>query len=212
MGSYAWDRLWERTVFTAGLRRLIPKFDQLLHLYHRAKINNLLGKVSFQKGQILELGCGTGMNSVNLLKDHSFGKVTLVDFSKNALEIARENTKNYNVEVLCADIFDLDLDKTFDLVLSIGLVEHFTGKRRSQAIKVHRQFVKNGGFLMIFVPKKSFFSKLLEFINKAQGYKEYPFSDQEIRQLFKKNGLEVVRKIDMLLGIASGYLLRLRKG
>lgn len=210
MGTETWDRLWNRTVFTAGLRGFIPKSEELLHFYHRVKLNSLLRKVSFPKGQILELGCGSGMNSVNLLKDHSFEKATLVDFSQSALEIARKNTKDYDVHLVNSDIFDLDLDKRFDLVFSIGLLEHFTGKRRNKVIAIHRQFVKNDGFLIVIVPKKSFFSRLLELINKVQGYKEYPFTDQEVEELFEKNQLEVVKKEDMLLGIASGYLLRLR--
>lgn len=208
MGPKVWDGLWDRTFLTSGLRRFIPKFEELLHIYHRMKINSLLGKMNFEKGQILELGCGSGMNSVNLLKDYSFEKATLVDFSKSALEIARKNTKDYDVHLVNSDIFDLDLDKTFDLVFSIGLIEHFTGKRRSQAIAVHRRFVKNDGLLMIIVPKKGFFSRLLELINKVQGYKEYPFTDQEVEELLKKNQLEVVKKEDVLLGIASSYLLR----
>jgi SAM-dependent methyltransferase len=208
MGKNAWDRLWSRSILTHGLRRLLPDFDHLIHTPYRAKINGLLEGVDFARNSVLELGCGSGMNSVNLLNDHSFQKATLVDFSDQALGTAKANTADHNVGLVCSDIFSLDLSERFDLVFSIGLIEHFTGERRSEAIAVHRRFTENDGLIMIIAPRKGALSPVSGLVNRIQGYKEYPFSDAEIEGLFQRNGLEVIKKDCMFLGIGGCYLLR----
>jgi SAM-dependent methyltransferase len=208
MGRRAWDRLWSRSILASGLRRLLPDFDYLIHTPYRAVINRLLEGVDVAHNSVLELGCGSGMNSVNLLNDHSFGKATLVDFSRQALGTARANTEDHNVELICSDIFSLDLCERFDLVFSIGLIEHFTGERRSEAIAIHRKLAENGGLIMIIVPREGGLSRVSGFVNRIQGYKEYPFSDAEIEALFQRNGLRVIRKDYMFMGTASCYLLR----
>jgi SAM-dependent methyltransferase len=208
MGRDAWDRLWSRTVMTSGFRRFLPNFDQLIHTPYQAVINRLLEGVDFAHASVLELGCGTGMNSVNLLNDHSFGKATLVDFSQQALETAKANAKHHNVDLICSDIFSLDLRERFDLVLSIGLIEHFTGERRSEAIRVHRKFARNDGLIMIMVPRKGVLSRVTGLVNHVQGYREYPFSDTEIEWLFQRNKLKVIKKDYLFLRVVSCYLLR----
>lgn len=208
MGQSAWDGLWSRSILTLGLRRLLPDFDYLIHTPYRAMINRLLEGVAFARNSVLELGCGSGMNSVNLLNDHSFQKATLVDFSNQALGTAKANTEDHNVELVCSDIFGLDLSERFDLVLSIGLIEHFTGERRSEAIAVHRRFAKNDGLIMIIAPREGAFTRVSGFVNRIQGYKEYPFSDAEIEGLFRRNRLQVIKKDRMFLGIGGCYLLR----
>lgn len=211
MEERAWDRLWSRRIVTFWFRKLVPKFEQLTHIPYRFNINKLLKEINLDKARILELGCGSGMNSVNLFKEHSCQKATLIDFSRQALNIAKNNTRHLNVDLIHSDIFNLNLKKKFDFVFSIGLIEHFIGTRRSEAIKIHRQFTKDSGFIMIIVPRKNFFSKALKFFNQIQGYKEDYFSDKEIEGLFKRNKLEVIKKNYMMLGMVFCYLLRCRR-
>ena len=211
MEERAWDRLWSRRIVTFWFRKLVPKFEQLTHIPYRFNINKLLKEINLDKARILELGCGSGMNSVNLFKEHSCQKATLIDFSRQALNIAKNNTRHLNVDLIHSDIFNLNLKKKFDFVFSIGLIEHFIGTRRSEAIKIHRQFTKDSEFIMIIVPRKNFFSKALKFFNQIQGYKEDYFSDKEIEGLFKRNKLEVIKKNYMMLGMVFCYLLRCRR-
>jgi len=206
-----WDGLWSRSIVTLWFRKLVPKFEQLTHIPYRFNINKLLKGISLDQAHILELGCGSGMNSVNLFKEHSCQKATLIDFSRQALNIAKNNTRHLNVDLIHSDIFNLNLKKKFDFVFSIGLIEHFIGARRSEAIKIHRQFTKDSGLIMIIVPRKNFFSKALKFFNQIQGYKEDFFSDREIEGLFKRNELEIVKKNYMMLGMVFCYLLRCRR-
>ncbi|WP_459860596.1 class I SAM-dependent methyltransferase [Desulfuromonas carbonis] len=78
---------------------------------------------------ILEVGCG---NSVWLpyLGQKTGAKVFGIDYSEEGCRLAKENLVREGVtgEIICGDIFELaaaDIG-TFDLVYSLGLVEHFT--------------------------------------------------------------------------------------
>ena len=194
----------------AQLPALPKRFSQEFNI--RATIIRLLNQEFDITASIVRKFETARFNSINLLKDHACEKAVLVDFSQQAIEIAKDYTKNYRVEIIHADIFNLDLKKKFDFVFSIGLIEHFVEDRRNEAVKIHRQFTKNDGLIMIIVPKKTFFSYILKFFNQVQGYQEEFFSDQEIEGLFKKNGLDIVKKSEMLFGIASCYLLRCQVG
>jgi SAM-dependent methyltransferase len=74
-----------------------------------------------QAGRALDLGCGTGTNSIYLAR-HRF-RVVGVDFSPKAIDLARQKAKRLGVAVdfYINDVTRLDfLREPFDLVLDIG--------------------------------------------------------------------------------------------
>jgi 2-polyprenyl-3-methyl-5-hydroxy-6-metoxy-1,4-benzoquinol methylase len=74
---------------------------------------------------IVELGCGDGRMSLQFLPAaHS---VTLIDRSAGMLDLARANTPRgcrHKVEYLAGDVHDIELQRTFDVVLCIGVLAH----------------------------------------------------------------------------------------
>ena len=69
------------------------------------------------KGNILEIGCGTGIIGISLaLKGH---RVTAVDINPLAVEAAKFNAKSNNVdlEVLQGDMFSSLKGRTFDAIV-----------------------------------------------------------------------------------------------
>lgn len=79
-----------------------------------------------ETGRVLELGCGAGLVSALLA---SWGhQVTAVDNDQNIVRTAQETTRRLgqSVDVVLADALDPPDDlRGFDLVFSLGLVEHF---------------------------------------------------------------------------------------
>ena len=60
-----------------------------------ALINVLPERANF----LLELGCGTGNLSLRLMKKYPKANFTVVDLSKNMLEVTRNKLKNYEGQI-----------------------------------------------------------------------------------------------------------------
>ena len=88
-----------------------PETEELVRLMLK---DDLDGK------EILDIGTGSGCIAVSLAKNLSNAKVSALDISKDALEVARENAvlNNVNIEFINADIFEYKSDKKYDIIVS----------------------------------------------------------------------------------------------
>lgn len=71
------------------------------------------------KAKILDIGCGSGVIGLTLKQKLPESTVDLVDISKEALEVAKENAKNLNLDVnfIESDLFENVTDK-YDIIIS----------------------------------------------------------------------------------------------
>lgn len=87
------------------------------------------GPQKLKPGRALDLGCGTGTNSLYLAR-HAW-QVTGVDFAGTAIRKARRRAKKESlaVDFYTADITQLDfLSPPFDLILDIGCFHNLDAK------------------------------------------------------------------------------------
>ncbi len=70
--------------------------------------------------EILDIGTGSGCIAISLAKNFPNAKVSALDISKEALEVARVNAKlnNVNIEFIHADIFEYNSEKKYDVIVS----------------------------------------------------------------------------------------------
>jgi len=64
--------------------------------------------------------------------------------------LEKNGLKPGDVNIIEADLFGYNPEKLYDLVLSFGLIEHFTDTK--SIIETHLQFLKPGGVLFITLP------------------------------------------------------------
>jgi SAM-dependent methyltransferase len=86
---------------------------------------------SDSRGRALDLGCGTGTNSIYLAR-HGFDVVG-VDFSPKAIEMAREKARQAGaaVDFHLGDVTNVDfLRAPFELVLDVGCFHSLDAARR----------------------------------------------------------------------------------
>lgn len=104
----AWSGIWD-SIGTA-------KFQKGKEPYVWKFYEKLLKDYNFKGKKILEFGCGTGINTT-IMGLHG-AKITLVDFSKEALKLAKKNldAMGIDAELIRADIFDFDEKNNYDLV------------------------------------------------------------------------------------------------
>ena len=80
----------------------------------------LMLKEDLDGKEILDIGTGSGCIAISLAKNLPNAKVSALDISSDAQEVARENAKlnNVNIEFIYADIFKYKSDKMYDIIVS----------------------------------------------------------------------------------------------
>ena len=80
----------------------------------------LMLKEDLDGKEILDIGTGSGCIAISLAKNLPNAKVSALDISKDALEIAKENAKSNNVDIefINADIFEYKSEKKYDIIVS----------------------------------------------------------------------------------------------
>lgn len=156
-------------------------------------MRTLLEGLDIKKPNILELGAATGFMSRWLLNEYG-GTATLVDNNANSKE-AYEKTPNNNtgsISYVLEDIFKLNLENSYDLSCSFGLIEHFPDKK--EIIQVHEKFLAQNGLSIIVVPMDTPLSRTFWEVHPEQnlGYREL-LTRTELISAFKDSGLEVLK-------------------
>ena len=144
----------------------------------------------------VELGAGGG--DLSILLAQAGHRVTLVDFSAEALDHAHERLGALGIEAdfIQADIFEFmkTHEGRFDLSGSLGVAEHFSGQKRNDIIRAHQSVIRVGGTAFISVPNARCVPyrlwKLYLETRKwwPYGY-EAPFSPSSLKRFAKRNGL-----------------------
>ena len=208
--SEHWDSLWINRLTSFHLH--LPgstEVEKLVRcqLYFKA-IDRLLGSNLLEGKDILELGSGTGSNSLYLANTHKVKLVTLLDFSVNAFN--RVATSSYPCQLIKiqTDIFNFYPQKSYDFVHSTGLIEHFYGEERFEVIKKHSDLCCTGGLVMIWVPVFSPVFRYISKFNHRIGIQELPFTRNELQSLCSQNKLEIIRTGETAFGALYGILCR----
>ncbi len=130
---------------------------------------------------VIEFGCGTGWLT-NTLGHYYKKKVTAVDFTKKAINIASEVNKKLKLDSLFfnSNIFEYNDEKKYDLVISMGVLHHtFDCKKAFEKII---NFLKPGGY--VYVGLYHYYGRK-PMLNLLQGHARW-FGDNYSYDLFKK--------------------------
>jgi SAM-dependent methyltransferase len=133
------------------------------------------------KPRILFLGAAEGYEAMQLHAMYPEGEVVMVDYddfcrtdrfghfpdsypflgTNPASGLPKVWHKNeMNIEYVISDIRDLPFGKEFDIVLSVGLLEHFPDDFKAEAMDWHRKFLKPGGYAVMTTPRLQLKSRL----------------------------------------------------
>ncbi|WP_440692183.1 class I SAM-dependent methyltransferase [Candidatus Pelagibacter sp. HIMB1695] len=138
-----------------------------LNILFRNRKNFLIEKLKlptrlFKNSELLDLGCGTGQNTISY--DWNGAKCTLVEYDKSSSIQARNLFKKYSknrFKVINKDLFKFKTSKKFDFVVSNGVAHHTSDvvKNINLAIK----YLKNDGlFILGLGESNGFFQRNLQ--------------------------------------------------
>ena len=175
-----WEKHWkwkEKQELTFINEKLI---QQILSLY---------GDIKDIK--ILEVGAGTGRDSIYLAKLGA--DVTCLDYSSASLKLIKEKSMGVNIKLIETTVEEMPFkDESFDIVFSQGLVEHFKNPYKMMHEQV--RILKNDGCIIVDVPAKYHpfvtVKHILIYLNKWFAGWETEYNVNEIKELFERIGIE----------------------
>lgn len=134
-----------------------------------------------ERPRILFLGAAEGYEAMQLGAMYPGAEIVMVDYDEfckttrfgefpEHYPFLGENPKtgqwkviykdDLNIEYVVDDIRNLDFGKEFDIVLSVGLLEHFPDEYKPEVADWHRRFLKEGGYAIMTTPRNQFRSRL----------------------------------------------------
>lgn len=145
---------------------------------------------------VLEVGAGGSHTLAAIagrLKCNSFG----VEPDENGIAKTQElaGVESGTVKMIRGDGFRLPFaDGVFDVVYSLGLVEHFDRNESSDLVAEHVRVCKKNGTVIVAVPNWLNFPHTLRKWMLGKRYEYHPersYSPRELRKLMSANGLAI---------------------
>jgi len=154
-----------------------------------ALLVELVASSKVRPGKAIDLGCGTGNYAIFLAAEGY--KVTGVDFSPTAIEIAKKNSQRKNVtcDFIVADVVEQlgDFNQTWDFAYDWGLLHHIPPEQRSKYVRnVHHILNPDGKYLSVcFSERDVSFGSSGKYRKTPLGSILYFSSEDELRKLFE---------------------------
>jgi SAM-dependent methyltransferase len=122
------------------------------HWWYRGRrtvLERVISDLDLSRGaRILDAGCGSGRNMIELARH---GTVTGVELSETSVDLARARNSG---EVIAGSVLEMPFaDGSFDLAVSLDVIEHLDDDLG--ALRELRRTVAPGGSLLITVPAYS---------------------------------------------------------
>ena len=195
-GELEWKK--EDIINSSTLQRISTKIEEYFQKNNLDKIN------------IAELGAGVGLASYFFAKQGA--SVNLIDNSTNAKNLAKKWWDKDKHNYILADLFKYN-KKSFDVVISLGLCEHFIKEKRGEVLKKHVSLLKNKGMAIISVPYKwGIFYQLSKAVAKTLGKwnfgLEVPFTKKEFKNFANENNLKCELILEGFYSSAYDFLIR----
>jgi 2-polyprenyl-3-methyl-5-hydroxy-6-metoxy-1,4-benzoquinol methylase len=194
-----WGRIW-KSFDKAELNGTTYMFE-----YYKDFVGS-----DFRGMKVLEIGCGTGVNSILMA---SLGaRVSVMAYSKDAVEVVKRMSRGLGIKLIHQNMFTSRLEGEFDLVHSEGVVEHYLMPRRQQVLDIHAKAARKDGRVLIIVPNaKCPAYRLGKRLAEATGTwiygNEYPYTERELVHRMKRSGLKYEKSLGGELLLSLGWAL-----
>ena len=173
---------WSRGIMSGMLRDLIRKYAP-----------------ARQPLSVLELGGGNSCFLDGLMQQFPMSPYIVLDNSVEGMRLARERfgpAYGDRVGYLADDVFEAEPQRRFDVVFSVGLIEHFDDHMMQRLIGLHRQWAEPDGLVLIAVPTPTIFYRIFRTGAEVLGLwkfpDERPVPQARLAALMKEEGLEVL--------------------
>ena len=188
-----WDKYYASPYKTAGYARRIVG-GKLLEMLRRYQ--------PIPRPEIAELGGGNSCFFESILK--SIAPARYVIYDNNALGVRKFEERTSGIPCAAAkqcDLlkFDSGKEEKFDVVLSVGLIEHFPPELTKKMVQVHFNLARTGGIVVLFFPTPTFLYRatrsLSELLRLWIFHDERPLTAEEVEADLPPCGTVLHREI-----------------
>lgn len=161
--------------------------------YPHASLMRLLAQ--YLRGSIIEVGAGDSHLLIDVQKRFRTERVVGLDYLPQACDLLRARARQAGacIEVTCADLYapPTSLVGAFDLVMSYGVVEHFTDL--DGVVEAISRFAKPGGIVFTLVPnvKGSVYQALMKRWSQKVYDAHVPYDVADLATAHEKAGLRI---------------------
>ena len=100
--------------------------------------------------QILDLGCGTGLELEHYFKINPSAKITGIDLTETMLNALRNKFPEKDLSLICGSYFDVPFEEnTFDAAVSVESLHHFTKEEKVPLFTKLCKALKDGGYFIL---------------------------------------------------------------
>ncbi len=188
-----WDKYYAAPYKTAGYaRRIVGK--KLLDMFRRYQ--------PVSHPEIAELGGGNSCFFESIVKSTSPARYVIYD--NNALGVRKFEERTAGIPCAAArecNLLELnpEKEKKFDVVFSVGLIEHFPPELTRKMVKVHFDLAEEGGTVILFFPTPTFLYRatrsLSELLRLWIFHDERPLTAEEVETALRPYGTVLHREI-----------------
>ena len=126
---------------------------------------------------MLELGGGNSCFLDGLMQQFTMSPYVVLDNSTEGMRLARERfapAYGDRVGYLADDVFEAEPERRFDVVFSVGLIEHFDDHAMQKLIGLHRRWAEPDGLVLIAVPTPTIFYRVFRTGAEVLGLWKFP--------------------------------------
>lgn len=190
-----WSEIKGKTIHSSTYKsnNPLPEIKEFINFLKKNNIN----------GNVLDIGCGNGRHSI--LFAESKYEVTGIDYSKSAINIAKKNAKNKNLNIRfeTKDLFSFNSRNVrYDIIIDCGCLHHQNKNMWGKYITRINDLLKPQGYYFLYcfsidseyIPYFSPFDKQRNW-TICNGIYNHFFSQQEIEKIFSKQFIILQKKI-----------------
>jgi tRNA (cmo5U34)-methyltransferase len=143
------------------LEKMDDFFTARAHGYDEHMKSNIVGALAFYKytasllptgerANVLDLGCGTGLELEEFFSLNPYGKVTGIDLTEAMLEALKAKFPDKDITTICGSYFNVPFgEEVFDAAVSVESLHHFTKEEKIPLYTKLRKSLKSGGYFIL---------------------------------------------------------------
>lgn len=143
------------------LEEMASFFEKRLSGYDAHMLTEIEGAAAFypytakqlpltERCEILDLGCGTGLELEAYFALNPSARITAIDLSRGMLDALQSKFPDRSLTLLCGSYFDVPLGRErFDAAVSVESLHHFTAEQKTALYRRLFEALKDDGFLIL---------------------------------------------------------------